>query len=508
MATPQQVEGPTNSGSGEEQVTPDEYPYLTDFSDQPPDASPTGQSTESSAKPSATDVPPAIINAAKPQAAVQEKPERQGEVVPDDTADDQRQSLESAAWAAINKQLGVDQGNQAAAAGEEKNARSAFGAGVGDALAAEGQQAQGNAIAGEAQASVEHKQVQDNISEIKQLVNDYAQGHIDPDQWWSEKSVPQQIGAVIGAVAAGLGGGVEGAMKYVNTMVDRNIAIQQDEIHRKGAAGYAAMNLLASNMHNSQNFQEALDKTRSEMMMAAALQVQEATERLRPSIDNAKIDELTAAAQNMQDMALAIHTQQAMAARHGSGLAVDPKTVVTDPGTRQTYKIMDPADQPALTVNMENFNKILDGLDEGERLLDERKGVLQNPSAYLPYSQNIQQGESTYGLILDAVGKMAAARGLPNNIKEVVSKIVPDFGSRAAGLEYGKIDQARKVVRQYVKDMLVTNGAVPITVTYGPGSGKHAGEWTPYATMTQGQPPASTGQPKPPPPKLDLQPAP
>lgn len=507
---PLQVEGVPNSGSGESQPTPDDYPYLKDFSDAPPDATAVGQSPESSAK-SIADVPPAVIDAAKPQAAVQQKPEREGEVVPDDTADQQRQASEAAAWAAINKQLGVDQGNQVAAAQEEKGANSAYAGGVGQALGDEAETARGGAIAGEAQAAGEHQKIQDNIGEIKQLVNDYAQGHIDPNQWWSEKTVPQQIGTVVGAIAAGLGGGVDGAMKFVNTMIDRNIAQQQDEIHRKGAAGYAAMNLLASNMRNSATFTDAMDKTRSEMMMAASLEVQAAAMRLRGSVDNAKIDELLAAAQTMHDQGIAVlmSRQQAAAGQAKQGLAVDPKTLVADPETRQTYKIPDPTDQPAAVNNINNFQAILDLLDRGQTLLDKRKSFMQNPSAYGPYSDSIQEGETIDRQLALAMGKFEQSRGLPSNLVEVIGGSVPKFGSRAAGLDYHKIDTAKKTVISYKKNLLATIGAVPVNVTSGPGSGKHAGEWTYYATLAPSTPkPAGTGQPPSPPIKLDLQPAP
>lgn len=379
-----------------------------------------------------------------------------------------------------------DYGKEIEAGHEEQRARTGYAEGVGDAMGDEAETLRNGAKASETQAADTYAQGNDAIAEIHQLTQDYANQHIDPNQWWSEKTVPQQIGSVVAAAMFGFAGGPEAAQNYVNGMIDRNIRLQQEAIERKGHVVGQMVNLLDHMQHNSASYQEAMDKTRAAMFQAAGIEVQRAATKFTAPIEVAKINELLAAMQTQRDMALAsLHA----AARGGAagagqdGLEVDPKTLVTDPDNGATYMTADPAYSDDLKNIIGAYARIQQAVKDGTALLDQRTAIdYLNPIG----SDNLRRGEAIDAIVQESVAKLAASRGVPPAIKEMVSKLLPQYGTRGAALDRGKADTVVHLLTDSKGAVLEAAGAIPAYITWGQGKGKNANKWVPYAKLGEG----------------------
>lgn len=100
---------------------------------------------------------------------------------------------------------------------------------------------------------------QENIKEYNNFMNDYKNGHIDPNQYISDMSVPGKVSTAIGLILGGIGGGMthqeNPALKFLNAQIDRNINAQAAELGKKH-------NLLSANLDKFKNMNTAMEATR------------------------------------------------------------------------------------------------------------------------------------------------------------------------------------------------------------------------------------------------------
>lgn len=142
---------------------------------------------------------------------------------------------------------------------EDVEARAKLG---GEAYDKAGAQAKAAANSNIQDADQLKDQASSRMDEIHQLADDYANGHVDPDKWWGDKTLGQKIMTGLGAMFAGLGGGVEGARNFVNDQINRSIALQEDQLNRKEKGAGVETNLLNSFIGAGNNRNEAVTKAR------------------------------------------------------------------------------------------------------------------------------------------------------------------------------------------------------------------------------------------------------
>lgn len=81
------------------------------------------------------------------------------------------------------------------------------------------------------------------MQNIKQVADEYHAGKIDPNQYWSNRSTPGKIstaiGLILGGMSAGVTGGENPALKFLNSEIDRNIEGQKAnmDIKKNALAG-------------------------------------------------------------------------------------------------------------------------------------------------------------------------------------------------------------------------------------------------------------------------------
>lgn len=322
-----------------------------------------------------------------------------------------------------------------------------------------------------------------HLDEIGTLVSDYAQEKIDPMKWYHDKSVPQKIATVVGAMLAGWQGGPAGAQRFINDQVDRSIALQQEQLGRGHQAIESAQNLYQSFLRTSENEQQAYDKTRAAMLSSAMIDVQKASVAAKTDQEKAQLDQFMAGLKLQRDMLLARLQAQMSAAGRGApggpspnGLEVDPRSIATGSNGQQ-YLITNPAFSDDVALNLAQFGRLRDSIMAGQQVLNERQSITD----YLPYSSNLQRGEAVQGAISETASKLASARGMPSGLQHVVSQLVPDFSSRFAQVGQAKIPEVLKLLDQYESEYLHSAGAKPAQIIMGPGTGKEAGKLKYYA---------------------------
>ena len=395
-----------------------------------------------------------------------------------------------------------DYDEQLAGMEEEKAAKQAGNEAIGQQYGqtADEQRGLANEQLGAAQA--DSSNARRHIDEIGQLVQDYAQQKIDPMKWYGDKSVPQKVATVIGAMLAGWQGGPKGAQDFINNQMDRSIALQQEQLGREGQAIGVAQNLFSSFLKTSENEQQAYDKTRAAMLTSSMLEVQKAATAARTGEEQAQIDQLMGGLKLQRDMLIArLSAAQSAAGGAGAGapnpngLEIDPKSIATGSNGQQ-YLITNPAYSDDISQNLAVFGRLKDSIKQGQQILNERNG---NYGWLAPYSENLQRGEAVTGAIYETASKLASARGMPQGLAHVVQQLVPNFSSRLAGpTGAAKIPEVLNLLDQYEQEYLKAAGAVPSKVTIGPGHGKEAYKLKYYAqpgVSTQpGQQAAQAGQ--------------
>jgi hypothetical protein len=131
-----------------------------------------------------------------------------------------------------------------------------------------------------------------HLDEVHQLVDDYTNRKIDPNKWWSDKTIPQKIQSVVGGFLAGLGGGVEGARNFINDQINRSLALQEEDIGRQEKGIGQKENLLNSFINISHHRDDAVAKARLALTEAAYNDVARAVARPQSQIEAARAKEL------------------------------------------------------------------------------------------------------------------------------------------------------------------------------------------------------------------------
>lgn len=155
-----------------------------------------------------------------------------------------------------NDPYGVEAGYQAYSQGQQEQRR-----GLEKQAEAESQQARESIPALQRQQdqlqtlSQLHEEHMNSLNkERESLMTDALKGHINPNQFWEEKSVPGKIGTIVGMLIGGLGGS-DAPMKLLQTQIDRNIQAQKLNLENKH-------NLLNANRAQFQNERDAVDMTK------------------------------------------------------------------------------------------------------------------------------------------------------------------------------------------------------------------------------------------------------
>ena len=334
-----------------------------------------------------------------------------------------------------------------------------------------------------------------HMDEIGALAADYAEDKIDPYKLTKDENWLQKIGTVIGAMSAGWKGGGQGAADYMNGLVDRSIALQQEELHRKGRALYEADNLFNQFLKTSQDEEMAVDKSRAVLLDAAMTDSQKAALQAGIPIQSAQMKQFMASLKMQRDMALAkIHA----AVGRGSGtggpqgwLEIDPSTLV--PGLNgQDYIVANKGESDNLQEQLQAYKRIKEGLNQGQELLRQRSAT-NDPVSYYNL---LKQGEALDATMIEATSKLASARGVPQSIVATVRNELPQFGSLTAPMNAAKIPQIHKVLDQWGQAALEQARAMPVEVREGGGSGKKAGTLTYYARRAAITPQAQQSEQK------------
>lgn len=170
----------------------------------------------------------------------------------------------------------------------------------------------------------QHSQAIDQ--ERQSLMEDVKNGHIDPNQFWEDKTAPAKVSTAIGLILGGMGGGLMGqenpALKLLSGQIDRNIEAQKLNLQNKN-------NLLN---HNRQQFQDevsATNMTRINLMDHMTQQMQLAAAQAKDPIAKSRL--LQAAGQLQQQYAPLIQqTKMRSAIMNGSANGqIDPAVAVS-----------------------------------------------------------------------------------------------------------------------------------------------------------------------------------
>lgn len=110
------------------------------------------------------------------------------------------------------------------------------------------------------------KNMDDMVKSNQQLFQDYKDKKIDPNQVWHNTSTAGKLSAAIGVAFGAIGSAITGqpneALGIINRVVDQDIDSQKIDLNQKGS-------LLSKNLDYYKNMQDALAKTRIDLLTAA-----------------------------------------------------------------------------------------------------------------------------------------------------------------------------------------------------------------------------------------------
>lgn len=161
--------------------------------------------------------------------------------------------------------------------------------------------------------------------ERQAMMDDLSKGHIDPNHYWEDKSLPGKVGTAIGLILGGMGGALTGqenpALKLLNMNIERDIQAQKLNMSNK----HSLLNV------NRQQFQNENDATNMLRVMKTDQVSQELKLAAARSGDPmAKARALQAAGQ-LDMQAAPIVSQMAMRRSMLSGAQsgqIDPSTII------------------------------------------------------------------------------------------------------------------------------------------------------------------------------------
>lgn len=107
-----------------------------------------------------------------------------------------------------------------------------------------------------------HKNVREINNDIGSATEDYKNQHINPNHYFQSLSTWGKISTALGLIVGGLGGG-EGASKFLDDQINRDVKAQEAEMGKKE-------NLLSMNFKKFGNMRDAADMTRMQQMDMAA----------------------------------------------------------------------------------------------------------------------------------------------------------------------------------------------------------------------------------------------
>ena len=351
--------------------------YRTQF---PPDYTPLAKAgaaptTEDKGVLAPTPEPPPIAGANPPSPPAARETLRNEQAGPPPQA---RPAMGGGGGVDYGARLNDDYNERIRAMEAERNARSEGAANVAGAFGNAADEARDQGLASEAQAHASGEAIRAKIAEVQQLNEDYAKGQLDPNPLWGNESVPHEIGAVLGTMLAGIGGGVKGAQEYFDNLVEKNLMVQRDQMERQYKSTLGQQNLLGSLIRTSDSEQDAMDKARAVLYGAAMTEVQKAAATAKGPVETAQINQLIADMKATRDAMLAKLQGQARAAAANPAngmLEVSGEDIIQHGG--QSYLITDKSWGDTLRNTLSAYDRLGEAINAGEQSLrDARPSML------------------------------------------------------------------------------------------------------------------------------------
>lgn len=118
-------------------------------------------------------------------------------------------------------------------------------------------------------------------SERDNFIHDVQNGHIKPNHYIENMGAAQKVGTAIGILISGMGGAANNmAMEFLNKQIDRDIEAQKTNLGSKE-------NLLANNLQQFHNINDAVAMTRININDAYAAQISKAAAQARSPLAQA-----------------------------------------------------------------------------------------------------------------------------------------------------------------------------------------------------------------------------
>lgn len=307
--------------------------------------------------------------------------------------------------------------------------------------AAQAQAANNYVAAQQTQALDYQTHLKDVADEHNRFVQDYVNGHIDPNAYLENMSIPGRVSTAIGMILGGAGAGVTGgpnpALDFLNRQIDRNIDAQKADLGKKAT-------LLEANLRQYGNLRDASDMARIQQQGIYGAQVAEAGAKAMGPM--AKANALQAKGEIDQKTAndigqFAMRRTILGAANAGQ---VSPEMVVQayiPQGQREAYMKELQTAENATSLK----NDTLQAFDQVAKLntLANRVGSpLQNP----------RQIAAIQGTALDKLTKDTSGRVTPETVS-----LVKDIFSKM-----GNNSQTNQVARARLSSMLSQNMHFPL----------------------------------------------
>lgn len=311
------------------------------------------------------------------------------------------------------------------------------------------------------QAEQEKRQAEE-LQKLKDLQTQYSTAKVDPKRLWSNMSTGDKILAGIsmafGALGAGSNGGVNTAVKVIESAIDRDLKLQEDEIGRKRDAVTVQSGIIAEMRQQFKDKDLANTAARMAIMEQMKLQVDGLAAKFGSQkvkgeamqLNGALDQKLAEAQATFQKQYASVAAAQRLAGGKASAaeIAMLPQDIrdraVTMPNG-QSALVNTPDDAKRVKESIIAYNSAVGTLAEITKLQKDAG------SAFLPKSEAKEKYATLVNELMFAYKTMKQTGALDKGTQEVFDRLIGDPGSLFQGAASAKLQTLRQGLERDLK---------------------------------------------------------
>jgi hypothetical protein len=311
------------------------------------------------------------------------------------------------------------------------------------------------------QADQEKRQAEE-LQKLKDLQTQYSTAKVDPKRLWSNMSTGDKILAGIsmafGALGAGSNGGVNTAVKVIESAIDRDLKLQEDEIGRKRDAVTVQSGIIAEMRQQFKDKDLANTAARMAIMEQMKLQVDGLAAKFGSQKVKGEAMQLNGALDQKLAEAQATFQKQyasVAAAQRLAGGKASAAEIAMLPEDQRDRAVVLPGGQTALTYTKDDAKRVKEAVGSYQSAVGTINEIMKLQkdagSAFLPKSEAKEKYATLVNELMFAYKTMKQTGALDKGTQEVFDRLIGDPGSLFQGAASAKLQTLRQGLERDLK---------------------------------------------------------